>query len=93
MKFMIVYSIEASAYQAAIKQFAETQGPPPPGVAMLGRWHAAGGHRGFVLAETSDAKTVYAWVLNWTDMVSFDVVPVLEDAEFAEAIAQHFKPE
>ena len=93
MKFMVVYSIEASAYQAAIKRFAETQAPPPPGVTLLGRWHAAAGHRGFGLAETSDAKAIYAWILSWADLLSVDVVPVLEDAEFAEALAQHLKPE
>ena len=93
MKFMIVYGFEPSAYQGATKRFIETQGPPPSGVTMLGRWHAASGGKGFTLAETSDAKAIYAWILSWADLLSFDVIPVLDDAEFSEALAQHFKPE
>jgi len=93
MKFMVTYSFEPPAFQAATKRFAETQGPPPSGITMLGRWHAAGGHKGFTVAETSDAKALYAWILSWADLLSFDAVPVLEDAEVGEVLARHFKPE
>jgi Domain of unknown function (DUF3303) len=91
MKFMVAYSFEPAAFQVATKRFAETQGPPPSGIAMLGRWHSAVGHKGFTLAETSDAKALYAWILSWADLLSFEIVPVLEDAEVAEVLAQHFK--
>lgn len=91
MKFVIQYNFEPSTYFAGLKRFAETQAPPPAGITMLGRWHSAGGHKGFVLAETADAKAIYAWILNWADLLSVEVHPVLEDAEFVEAITAHFK--
>lgn len=91
MKFLVEYSFGPSAYIASTKRFAETQGPPPAGITMLGRWHAASGHKGVTLAETSDAKALYAWVLGWADLLSFEVTPVLDDAEVAEVLAEHFK--
>ncbi|HEX4945189.1 MAG TPA: DUF3303 family protein [Blastocatellia bacterium] len=91
MKFVIEYHFAPSTYLAGLKRFAETQGPPPAGITMLGRWHSAAGHKGYGLAETTDAKALYAWVLDWADLLSVEVHPVLEDAEFAEVITAHFK--
>ena len=91
MKFIVAYHFEPAAYMAGLKRFAETQGPPPVGISMLGRWHSAGAHKGFTLAETTDAKALYAWVMDWADLISFEVYPVLEDTEFAEVITAHFK--
>ena len=92
MKFIVEYSFGPSTYIAGTKRFAETQGPPPGGIILHGRWHAAGGHKGFTLAETDDAKALYAWVVGWADLLSFEVTPVLDDAEVAEVLAEHFKP-
>ena len=91
MKFVIEYRYEPSVYLAGLKRFAETQGPPPAGITMLGRWHSAAAHKGYILAEATDAKAIYAWALNWADLASFEMHSVLEDAEFAEVITAHFK--
>jgi hypothetical protein len=92
MKFIIAYSFQPSAHLDTMKRFAETQGPPPAEITMLGRWHSAGGHKGFTLAEAADAKALYAWVLNWADVLSMEVIPVLDDAEATEVLTEHFKP-
>ena len=31
------------------------------------------------------------WVVGWADLISFEVYPVLEDAEFAEVLTAHIK--
>ncbi len=46
---------------------------------MLGRWHAIGGHYGFVLAESTDGVAIGKWLQEWTDHLEFDVVPVNDD--------------
>lgn len=84
MKFMVTYSIKSIHQKAATARFLETGGGPPAGVRMLGRWHASGA--GFVLAETNDLKALYEWTARWTDLLSFVVTPVLEDAEAADVM-------
>lgn len=91
MKFMLVYRFEASAYEAGTKRFLENQGAPPPGISLLARWHSAAGHRGFALAETNEAKALYAWVVGWADLVTFEILPVVDDAELSDVLTQHFK--
>lgn len=86
MRFMTTYSLRPEQRDAALARFKKTQGAPPPGVKLLGRWHDAGGHRGFTLSEASDAQAIYRWVLEWSDLMTFDVSVVLDDQEFARAL-------
>lgn len=86
MRFMTTYSLTPEHRDAAIARFKKTQGAPPPGVKLLGRWHDVSGHRGFTLCEASDSQAIYKWVLEWSDLISFDVRVVLNDEEFAKAL-------
>jgi hypothetical protein len=53
---------------------------------MLGRWH--GPFTGWVVAETDDLKEVYEWTTQWSDLLEFTVVPVLEDAELGDVLSK-----
>ena len=84
MKFLVTWSLQTIHQKEATARFLATGGPPPSGVAMLGRWHGPAG--GFCLAETSDAKALYEWVRAWCDLLEFTVTPVVDDAEAAEVM-------
>ena len=91
MKFVISWSVPAESYQAAIKRFLETGAQPPAGVKMLARYHGLqGSMRGYIVAESADAKGIYTWLADWMDVCGFEVLPVVEDAE-AAAILQKVK--
>ena len=79
MLFMVTYEFVPEARNEAQDRFKTTGGLPRDGVKMLGRWHAIGGHRGFVLAESSDGVALGKWLQEWTDLLEFDVVPVNDD--------------
>ena len=84
MKYMITWSAGNATYVGAIQKFLATGGAPPANVKMLGRYHSlAASSSGFILAETSDPKGIFTWMADWMDVVSFNVVPVIEDAEAA----------
>ncbi len=53
---------------------------------MVGRWHSAEGNRGFLLAEADDVKAMAAWTYEWSDLLSFEIAPVLDDDEFSDVI-------
>ena len=71
---------------AVHRRFLETGGAPPAGVSMLGRWHCAEGNGGFFLAETDDPAALARWLQDWTDLIDFEVTPVLTDEQFSEVI-------
>lgn len=67
-------------------RFAQTGAPPPNNVKMVGRWHSAEGNRGWLICETDDGKAIARWLQEWTDLISFEVTPVLTDEEFLGVI-------
>ena len=45
--------------------------------------------RCFQLMETDDRKLLDEWIANWSDIVEFEIFPVISSKEAAEKIAQH----
>ena len=88
MKYVITWSVSGETYKNTMKKFLETGAQPPAGVKMLGRYHGLqGSARGFIVAESADAKGIYTWLADWMELCSFEVVPVVEDAEAAALLA------
>ena len=86
MLFMIGYSFRPQTRNEAQARFKKTGGMPGPKVKMLGRWHNIGGHTGFILAESNDAVAIGKWTQQWTDLLTFDVVPVVNDADVLKVL-------
>jgi hypothetical protein len=57
----------------------------PEGLAYAGSWVVDDGglNRCFQLMETSDPALFDAWFARWSDLVSFEVLPVITSAEAA----------
>jgi hypothetical protein len=79
MQFMLSYAFHPDDRDTVQDRFKQTGGFPGDGVKMLGRWHAAGGHRGWVLVETDDSVALSKWLQEWTDYLEFEVTPVNDD--------------
>ena len=86
MKYISSWRIPPGSMNAAIKRFLETGGAPPEGVKMLGRWHGMNG-RGFAISEATDAKALFRWSAEWSDLMEIDVTPCVEDAEAGPVLA------
>jgi Protein of unknown function (DUF3303) len=86
MQYMIEYSISPQNRDVAQARFLETGGLPPAGATMLGRWHRLSGLSGYVLCESGDAVAIGKWMQAWTDVLTFEVVPIGDDAQFTEVI-------
>lgn len=86
MLFHVCYGYAEGNRDATHARFLESGAPPPEGVAMLGRWHSVAGNGGYLVAETDDPEALAGWLQEWTDLVTFDVAPVLVDEQFAEVI-------
>jgi Domain of unknown function (DUF3303) len=57
----------------------------PSGLAYIDSWvDAESLGRSFQLMETDDPNLFDEWTANWTDIVRFEIVPVISSAEAAE---------
>lgn len=88
MKFMATWVIPTEHHRAAAAAFLETGAPMPEGLVALGRWHAPGSRRGWVLCETDDAGLMYEHIAEWSSMLEIEVTPVVDDAEAAAALGR-----
>jgi hypothetical protein len=88
MKFILTFAFEADPQKraAGIARFQKTQGQPPKGVKLLGRWARADFSGGFVLLESEDAKALTEFGLMWSDLTEMKITPVVEDAELVEVL-------
>jgi Domain of unknown function (DUF3303) len=53
---------------------------------MTGRWHCAQGLKGFLVAEASNGVAIARWMQQWTDVLSFEVTPVVTGGDLAHVI-------
>ena len=84
MKYVITWSVPTANFAATMKKFLSTGAPAPTGVKSLGRYHCLDGScSGFIVAEASDPKGIYTWLAQWMGLMTFNVVPVVEDADAA----------
>lgn len=86
MKFMLKFTWgpDAQARAARVERFRNTGGLPPAGVTLLGRWTRADLSGGFILLETDDAKQLTKFAYGWSDLLTVEIIPVIEDHDLSE---------
>jgi len=86
MLFLTYFSYPPQNREAVQARFKKTGGKPPEGVKMLGRWHAIGGGKGVFVSEANDPMAIAKWVQEWSDLLSLEVLPALDDASALKRI-------
>jgi len=81
MRFMVEWSIPPENYSAAMDAFLAAGAPMPQGLKSLGRWHAPGSCRGWLLCETESLGTLYEHMAEWASLLNLEVTPVVDDEE------------
>ena len=88
MHFMTIWTFSPENRDTAVARFMETGAPPPDGVTMLSRWHDVAGGRGFAIAEADDPVAIAKWTRQWADLLSFEIVPVINDEQIAAVLSE-----
>lgn len=88
MKYLCYFTTEPNTAQQteAIRRFKETGGQPPAGARLLGRWIRADFRGGIVLLESDDPKALTQFGLMWSDVMTLEIVPVVEDQDLVEVL-------
>jgi hypothetical protein len=58
----------------------------PEGLKYVGSWIEANFDRCFQLMECDDARMFQQWIVQWQDLVEFEIVPVVPSKETTEVI-------
>ena len=88
MKTMVMWSAKPGAVRDAVKRFLATQGAPPAGLTILGRWHSVDLSAGFTLYEYTDPAALYEGAAQWSDLLDLKNYIVVEDAQAAPVLAK-----
>ena len=64
------------------RRFAERGRMMPAGVEYFDSWIETGGRTCYQVMRTERRELLDEWMATWSDIVEFDVIPVVTSAEF-----------
>jgi hypothetical protein len=81
MMFMVIESFKRGADPVG-ERFRRRGRMMPEGVTYHVSWVDAAGKRCFQLMEAADEARLREWMANWSDLVDFEVIPVMTSSQF-----------
>lgn len=89
---MIVERFKDGGAGPVYRRFRERGRLAPPGLDYVSSWAASDLSCCYQVMETADPSLIEAWISNWSDLVDFEVVPVITSAEASEKAALGLAP-
>ena len=87
MLFMVIETFRNQDAKAVYRRFRDKGRMTPDGLAFIDSWVAADLDRCFQIMACDDVALLQRWAAEWSDLVDFEIVPVLPGAETAKALA------
>ncbi len=87
MLYMIVEHFKDADPIPVYRRFRECGRLAPDGLQYISSWVDERLERCFQVMETADRRLLDQWIASWSDIVQFDVFPVISSQEAAEKIA------
>ena len=79
---MVIETFKGDALARVGERFRQSGRMLPEGVLYEASWLDEAGTRCFQVMSAPDRATLEQWIVRWSDLVDFEVVPVLTSAEF-----------
>jgi hypothetical protein len=87
MLYMIIEHFRDGNAVPVYRRFRERGRLAPVGVTYIGSWVTPDLTRCYQVMEAGERAALDEWVANWSDLVNFEVVPVITSAEAAALVA------
>jgi Domain of unknown function (DUF3303) len=87
MRYMVVELFTQGA-RPVYERLAEKGRMMPPGLEYVESWIDGSLTRCWQLMETEDPALFEEWTVNWSDLVTFEIAPVVDSAEAASRAAR-----
>ncbi len=89
MHYMIVERFKNGDPLPVYRRFRDFGRLAPDGLEYVTSWVDERLERCFQVMETDDRKKIDEWLSRWSDIVEFEVYPVISSKEAAERISSH----
>jgi uncharacterized protein DUF3303 len=86
MLFMVIERFKNRDAKAVYRRFRDQGRGAPDGLKYVQSWIEANFDRCFQIMECGDARHLQQWVTFWSDLIEFEIVPVVPSSETREAI-------
>jgi len=84
--FMVIERFKNRDAKAVYRRFRDGGRGAPTGLTYVHSWIEANFDRCFQIMECDDARLLQQWVTFWSDLIEFEIVPVVPSSETREAI-------
>jgi hypothetical protein len=81
MLYMVIERFKNQDAVPVYRRFRDNGRMTPDGLDYVSSWVDMKLERCFQVMETSDPKLMEEWIANWSDIVEFEVVPVMSSAD------------
>ena len=88
MLFMVIENFRNQDAKSVYRRFRDKSRLTPDGLTFVSSWVEADLSRCFQLMECADVTLLQRWVVEWSDLVEFEIVPVVPGRAVAEAISK-----
>jgi len=85
--YMIVEHFKNQDPLPVYRRFRDDGRLAPKGLEYVSSWVDEKFERCFQLMETADPRALDEWISHWSDIVTFEVYPVMQSKEAAEKLA------
>jgi hypothetical protein len=86
MLFMVVERFRNQDARSIYRRLRDKGRMVPEGLAFVSSWVSADVGRCFQLMECNDVTLLQRWVAEWSDLIEFEIVPVVPGKETAAAL-------
>ena len=87
MRFMVIEHFRPGQAAAVYRRFRDRGRLAPEGLTYVASWVDLEFRRCFQVMEAESEHALEEWMVNWRDLVDFEVVPVRTSEEAARIIA------
>lgn len=86
---MIIEHFKERDPQPVYRRFRNFGRMAPEGLGYVSSWVDEKLERCFQLMETDDPKLLDEWIANWSDIVDFEIYPVISSNEASERVSAY----
>ena len=87
MLFMVVETFRNHDGKAIYRRLRDRGRQMPEGLTFVSSWVQADMGRCFQLMECDDVTLLQRWIVQWSDLMEFEIVPVVAGKDTAAALA------
>ena len=87
MLFMVIETFHNQDAKAVYRRFRDRGRLTPDGLTFVSSWVSADLGRCFQVMEADDVALLQRWVAEWSDLIDFEIVPVIPGKDTAAALS------